>query len=385
MARVSASALPGGAALLALGWGSNQFAPLVVDYQVAGGVSPAATEAMFVLYAVGLVPGLFAGGYLSDRFGRRSLILASLGLSAASSLLLMVGGLALTPLYVGRLVAGVASGIGFSAGTAWVKEDSHEQHGARHAVIAMTAGFALGPLVAGVVGASYPEGLWLTYLPHVVITMAALVLVARTKAGHRCPGTKPRGARGRSVVCDPAFWKVIAPLAPWVFLTAAVALATLPAAVPGTTIGGPMWVAALVTPLPAIAGVAVQSITRRMRHLRGEVAFGLTTATVGLVLGAFAVMTTSFVLLLVACILLGLAYGICQTCGLHAVTTLSPPHRLGQSTAIYQTLTYIGYLAPLPIVELERTTDLTTILFVLAGLAVVTGVAVLPSTGAVAR
>ena len=30
MARVSASAVPGGAALVALGWGSNQFAPLVV-------------------------------------------------------------------------------------------------------------------------------------------------------------------------------------------------------------------------------------------------------------------------------------------------------------------------------------------------------------------
>jgi len=62
VARMSASALPGGAALLALGWGSNQFAPLVVDYQVAAHVSAAATETMFVLYAVGLVPGLFAGG-----------------------------------------------------------------------------------------------------------------------------------------------------------------------------------------------------------------------------------------------------------------------------------------------------------------------------------
>lgn len=381
MARLSASALPGGAALLALGWGSNQFAPLVVGYQVAAGVSAAATETMFVLYAVGLVPGLFAGGQMSDRFGRRVLILASLALSAVSSLLLMAGGASVAPLYAGRLLVGLASGIGFSAGTAWVKEESHAHHGARHAVIAMTAGFGLGPLVAGAVGAAAPHRLWLSYLPHLAITLAALLMVARSGAGRAVRPTMVRGdAQSGTLTSEPTFWRVIVPLAPWVFLSASVALATLPAAVPSKAVGGPLWSAALITPLPAIAGVAVQSMVSRMPRLRGQVAAGLATATIGLACGALAVATGSFLLVLLACILLGLAYGICQTGGLHAVTTLSASDRLGQSTAIYQALTYVGYLAPLPIVALTQLTSLTTVLAVLAVLAVLTAAAVLPST-----
>lgn len=380
MARVSAPALPGSAALLALGWGSNQFAPLVVGYQVAAGASAAATETMFVLYAVGLVPGLFVGGHLSDRFGRRAVMMVALSLAAISSVLLMAGGLTLGPLYVGRLVAGIASGIGFSAGTAWVKEESHSDHGARHAVIAMTAGFALGPLVAGVLVAVDSHRLWLSYLPHVIVTLVALMLVARARTGR---GTHPSATQmplsGQALIRMPMFWKVIVPLAPWVFLTAAVALATLPAAVPGHSVGGPLWSAALVTPLPAVAGVAIQSLVRHLHHLRAQVVLGLTAAATGLAIGAGAVAVQSFVFMLLSCIVLGMAYGICQTAGLHAVTTLSAPRRLGQSTASYQAVTYLGYLTPLPIVALNHVVDLTPILAVLAGLAVLTIAIILPS------
>lgn len=381
MTRVSSPALPGSAALFALGWGSNQFAPLVVAYQVAAGASAAATETMFVLYAVGLVPGLFVGGHLSDRFGRRAVIMSALSLAAISSVLLMVGGLTLGLLYVGRLVAGIASGIGFSAGTAWVKEQSHKDHGARHAVIAMTTGFALGPLVAGVLAAVDPRQLWLPYLPHVIVTLVALILVARARTGRGShPSVTQTPLCGPALIRMPTFWKVIMPLAPWVFLTAAVALATLPAAVPGHSVGGPLWSAALVTPLPAVAGVTVQSLVRHMHHLRDQVVLGLTAAATGLALGAGAVAVQSFVLMLISCIVLGVAYGICQTAGLHAVTTLSAPHRLGQSIASYQAVTYLGYLAPLPIVALGRVVDLALILAVLAGLAVLTIAIILPST-----
>ncbi len=381
MAQISANALPGCAALLALGWGSNQFAPLVVGYQVTGGVSAAATEVMFALYAVGLVPGLFVGGHLSDRFGRRTVIVGALSLAAIASVFLMAGGFAFGLLYTGRLVAGIASGIGLSAGTAWVKEESHSLHGARHAVIAMTTGFALGPLVAGALAAVNSQRLWVAYLPHLVVTLAALVLAARARTGRRShPNAACNPPGGRALVRMPAFWKVIVPLAPWVFLTAAIALATLPGAVPGHSVGGPLWSAALVTPLPAVAGVAVQSLIRRMHHLRGQVVLGLGGAFAGLTLGAVAVATQSFAGMLTSCIVLGMAYGICQTAGLHAVVTLSPPHRLGQSTANYQALTYLGYLAPLPIIALDHMVGLTLILAVLAGSAVLTAAIILPST-----
>lgn len=377
--------LPGVVALVAIGWGANQFAPLVVGYQVAAGLAPTATRTMFVLYAVALVPGLFIGGGLSDRWGRRGVVVVALVASGGSSLLLVAGSGLPALLYLGRLLAGLASGVGFSAATAWVKETSHESRGARYAVLAMTGGFALGPAVAGTLAALQPERLWLSYLPHIGATAVALGMVARTATPPRAAPADRAAPGGPGVASRPAFWRVLVPLAPWVFLTASVALATLPAAVRNTLLGGPLWTAALLTPLPALAGLAAQWPTARMQHLRHQVLTALGTAAAGLGLGALAVTAQSFPLLLAACLVLGLAYGISQTAGLHAIGVLSPPERLGQSIALYQSLTYFGYLAPLPIVALTNVVDLSTILTVLAVLAVLTAGATYPHTASTTR
>ena len=54
--------LGAGLALAAVGWGANQFAPLIVMYEARLGLSAAVVDAMFALYALGLVPALLAGG-----------------------------------------------------------------------------------------------------------------------------------------------------------------------------------------------------------------------------------------------------------------------------------------------------------------------------------
>src|SRR5262249_53428257 len=140
-------------AVAAIGWGANQFAPLIVLYQ-RHGVSVAATEVMFGLYAVGLVPALMVGGRWSDRAGRRAVWLAALALSLVASLVLMAGSAWHGLLFPGRLVVGVSSGLAFGTGAAWIRElsavDAQHHAGPRRATIAMTIGFGGGPLVAGI-------------------------------------------------------------------------------------------------------------------------------------------------------------------------------------------------------------------------------------------
>ena len=53
------------------GWGANQFTPMLLLYRSQLGLSAAIVEAMFGLYAIGLIPGLLVGGSASDRIGRR--------------------------------------------------------------------------------------------------------------------------------------------------------------------------------------------------------------------------------------------------------------------------------------------------------------------------
>ena len=77
-------------------------------------------------------------------------------LSGLASLAFAAAGDSLTPALPARFLQGVVSGVVFSVGSAWVGElslASGEGAGGRRAAFAMTAGFALGPLTSGLLGA----------------------------------------------------------------------------------------------------------------------------------------------------------------------------------------------------------------------------------------
>jgi hypothetical protein len=143
-----------GLAVAAVGWGAQQFAPLLLMYQDELGLTTTTIQAVFGLYVLGLIPGLLLGGPVSDRYGRRRVMAPALAASVVATVLLMLGGTGIGWLFAGRLVAGVASGAAFSSGAAWIKELSGAGYGARRVTVAMTAGFGLGPLVAGSHGAA---------------------------------------------------------------------------------------------------------------------------------------------------------------------------------------------------------------------------------------
>src|SRR6266480_1439423 len=114
--------LPVAAVLLGVGWGANQFTPLLLVYHQALGLSTGTLEAMFGVYALGLIPGLLLGGPLSDARGRRAVVVPAAVLSLAASMLLVAAGYGEAMLFAGRLLAGVSSGAVFGAGTAWLRE-----------------------------------------------------------------------------------------------------------------------------------------------------------------------------------------------------------------------------------------------------------------------
>ncbi|NIH83445.1 MFS transporter [Amycolatopsis granulosa] len=367
-------------AMTTVGWGANQFAPLLSLYETQRGVSTAQAQGMFVLYAVGLVPGLLAGGPLSDRRGRRQLMLAALALSMVAGIVLAAGAWTTTVLYAGRLIAGVASGAAFSCGTAWIGELSARRPGAagrvpRRATVAMTAGFGLGPLAAGMLAQYAPAPLVLVYVPHVLLAATALVLAWRAPSG---PATGPVAATPRPVA--PAwrhrrFVLLVLPVAPWVFLTAAVALATLPGSVADLLGDHVMLFSGLVTPLPALTGVLVQPVARRLHNRSRLLNPGsLALAVIGLLIGAAAVATSSIALVVVGALVLGAAYGALMVSGLTEVQRLAEPAHLGRAIAIFQAATYAGYLSPFFIALLARVADLAHILVALAVLAAATAV-----------
>ncbi|MFB4302589.1 MFS transporter [Actinomadura sp. NTSP31] len=363
-------------AVAAVGWGAQQFAPLLLMYRARLGLSATTVQATFGMYVLGLVPGLLLGGPVSDRYGRRRVLVPALAVSAAGTALLVLGGTGAGWLFAGRLVAGIASGAAFSAGSAWIKELSASRAGAapRRLTIAMSVGFGLGPLVAGVLAQWAPAPSVLPYAPHLLLAAVALPLAARARETRR-----PDAARGglRDALRVPEargrrFLTVVVPLAPWVFASAAVALAYLPAQL-GDRLGGYALVySAAVATLASAAGIAVQPIARRARtpqRLR-TAALGLVIA--GMLVAAGAAAATSPWPAVAAALVLGAGYGSCQVCGLQEVQRLARPDRLAALTSVYQAVSYLGFAVPFPLAAAGRFAPPAVLLLVMAGLAVLT-------------
>jgi predicted MFS family arabinose efflux permease len=377
--------LPVAAVLLGTGWGAQQFTPMLLVYSRALGLTTGTLEALFGVYALSLIPGLLLGGPASDAWGRRRVVVPAAAVSLVSSVVLAAAGHQVALLFAGRLLAGVSSGAAFGAGTAWLREASAPPWGtasgagaARRAVIAMTTGFAAGPLVAGLLAQWAPAPATTAYLPHIAL-MAVILILLRT-----APETVAGGTRRPLRLAPPGlrtvrFRTVVAPLAPWVFAAPAVAFALLPSIVGAAHAADGLALSAAVTALTALCGVLVQPLARRLdargRGNRAATA-GLLVLTAALLLGAVTAADRQVWLLLPGAVLFGGAYGLCLVAGLVEVHRIAAPDALASLTAVYYTLAYLGFAVPSLLVLAAHLASYAILLLITAGLALTTAACV---------
>ncbi len=374
--------------IFGVAWGANQFSPLLLAYRLGAGISQSTADALFGVYALGLIPALLVLGPISDARGRRTIVAAAGLLSALASVVLIVGQHTVALLYVGRFLAGVCSGAAFAAGTAQIKELSTapfdpgagEQGGARRAAIALSAGFGLGALVAGLVAQWAPDPLVVAYVPHLIVMTVTLVLLV---GAPETISMRQRVPALRTILRVPSaghvrFRRIVAPAAPWVFAAPAISFAVLPGLVSDRTGSFEVGFAALIAGLTLTFGVSIQPLARRLDavdDVRGTLA-GLAAVTAGVLLGALAGYSHSWPLVVPAAILLGCGYGLCLVSGLLEIQRLASGHDLASLTAVFYALTYIGFAAPIVLAELERLTSATALLLCAAALAALTAVEV---------
>jgi MFS family permease len=374
--------------MFGVAWGANQFSPLLLAYRLHAGVSQNTADALFGVYALGLIPALLVLGPISDARGRRTIVAAAGVLSALASVVLIAGQHTVELLYAGRFLAGVCSGAAFAAGTAQIKELSvapydpgaGEQDGARRAAIALSAGFGLGALVAGLVAQWAPDPLVVAYVPHLIVMAVAMPLLLGTPEtiAHR-----QRMPALRRILRVPSaghvrFRRIVAPAAPWVFAAPSISFAVLPGLVSRQTGSFEVGFAALIAGLTLTLGVSIQPLARRLDavdDVRGTLV-GLAAVTAGVLLGALAGSSDSWPLVVPAAILLGCGYGLCLVSGLLEIQRLASGADLASLTAVFYALTYIGFAAPIVLAELERLTSATVLLLCAAALVASTAVEV---------
>ncbi|MET9384218.1 MFS transporter [Streptomyces sp. NPDC002928] len=363
---------------------SNAATPLYVLWQRDIGFSKGTLTVVFAFYIVGLLGSLLVSGVVSDRVGRKPVLLPALVLALAACLIFATA-TSVAALIVARLFTGIAVGAVVSAGMAAVTDvagPERKQIAALLASCAMVFGAGLGPLLAGVLSEAAPAPTVTVFVVEAVLLITAVLAVLRMPvrrpevrakgAWVRVPGV-PRG-NGRQLALG------IAVFAPGITATSFVLSLgpSLLSGLLGTTsriVAGAM---AFVMFLAA-TGVqfAVQGLSRRTILTAGAVSTTLSMVTL-----IVAVHTSSVPVLVISALLAGAGQGMGQLGGLSLLNSSIPPQRLAEANAALNVGGYIpagilpvsaGYLSD----AVGLTNGATIFGAVLMGLAVIGGLVVL--------
>jgi MFS family permease len=347
--------LPAAFSLLMVGWGANQFASLLALYKQDHGFSALEVTSMLGIYVAGLIPALLLGGPYSDVRGRKPVTMLALSVAIFACVVMCFGAVAAWPLFVGRLLAGAATGLAMAATTSWVKELSHAPYdavalpgaGARRSSLAAAAGFWLGPVVSGLMAAFLPFPEVFPYVFSILLTLPLLFMASRlpeTRA--KAAGPYPRFTWPSSAR-DLRFSRVVIPGAPWVFASNTLGFAVIPLLL--TDLGDcRLLYTTIASAITLGTGVLIQQFARRWDdpHSARGVLVAIYCSLTGLSVMALTLVTQNPWIGLLGCIFLGAGYGLMLVGGLLETQRIAPPHQLGALTGVFYTYTYIGYLTP---------------------------------------
>lgn len=300
---------------------------------------------IFAIYAFGVIGGLILFGNLSDRVGRKPVLLLGLLLSAASATLFLFAG-SLAPIYAGRVVSGLSAGIFTGTATAYVIDlapGGRRRLASFVAVFANLGGLGTGTLLSGLIGQWTAHPLRTPFavdLSLVVVATAGMLLV---------PETVSRQSSGFRLQRLGVPAEVLS-----VFVRAALAGATA-FAVSGvfSSVAPEFLGVGLHRHSPALAGllifvlfltsVAGQGLVLRLSN---ALAAGCGLLVAGVALLAVSLAADSVAALFASAAVAGLGQGVVVSSGIAAVAEHAPAERRGETASSFFVVLYLGLSLP---------------------------------------
>ncbi|MEV6771704.1 MFS transporter [Nocardia sp. NPDC051030] len=341
---------------------SNAPTPLYVVWQGELGFSSGTLTAVFACYIVGLLGALLVAGVLSDRIGRKPVLLPAVVLAMIACVLFATAG-SVAVLAVARLLTGIAVGATVSAGMAAVTDiggPERKRLAALAASSAMVLGAGFGPLLAGLLSETLPAPTVTIFVVEIVLLASAFAVVVRLDLpkgpGGRGPWIRiPAVAPGGRT----AVLLGIAVFAPGITATSFV-LSLGPSLLSSLLGAGNRIVAGGLAFVMFLGATGIQFAVSRLR-LRTILLGGAAATALSMITLVSALRLSSFVLFGVAAILAGIGQGMGQFGGLTAISASVSADRLAEANAAQNVGGYLpAAVLPLSAGFLSDAVGLTT-------------------------
>ncbi len=361
------------AVLVLFALGTSLITPLIPLYQERLGFSDTVATLFLGCYVVALVPSMLTLGQLSDRIGRKGVLLGALGTLAVAQVLLITEP-GLPGLLVARGIQGLATGAFFGTCTAFLVDGAppgREPFASALASFSVRLGLGLGPGIAGVIAQYAADPLRLPFELHLLALAAAAVIVATLPETVRVRSRRPLTLRLEVPAAERAvFWRILVPSGMLFSLFDGVALSLIPVFLVRTLGVDNYAVVGAAGFLVLVSGAASQLVFPRIRPERA-IGGGLAVAAVTSVGVVVSAPLESASLALAAVAATGAAAGLVFKGGLDLCTRIAPVQDRGKLLSSYYVACYLGgFSVPLLVVGiLSDLVGLTTALACLSAAA----------------
>jgi MFS family permease len=331
--------------------GSTVPTPLYVIYKQQFGFSQISLTLIYAAYVVGNLAALLLFGRLSDQIGRRRSGVIAMPIAIISALIFLFAQ-GIVSLYAGRILSGLAIGIGAGTGTAWLAELIAEENKSRATVIATSANFVglgIGALMSGVLADWISSPLRLPFIVYlaVLVPMSALVWFSHETVSDPVQTIERISLRPQLSVPAEIRAQFVAPA---VTGFGAMALVGFYAALAPSLLAEHLHetshaaAGAVFLELAAVVSasiVATQSLSSRAAMLW---ALGLMLPSVALL--ASAQIVASMAIMIVATAACGIAAGLGYRGSLQVVNQIAPEHRRAEVVSSYFVCGFSGNALP---------------------------------------
>jgi hypothetical protein len=335
--------------------------PLYVLYQRRDHFSTITLTVVFGAYAIGVVASLFFGGHLSDRWGRKRVLVPALLINVVSGVVFVLAP-SLTGLLVARVVSGVSIGLTTATATAYLAElhrgtladASHSSERARSsqtsqivATAANLGGIGVGPLIAGLLAQYAPQPLRLPYYVFGATLLVLALLIALSPETTERPDPMPRYRPQRITVPPHARRMFLAATATGAatFAVYGVFTSLAPSFLAGTLHQTSHAVAGAVA-FTAFAGGALAQIAMSRARLRASLRTGPLLLIPGLALMIAGMWLPDLATFVIGGALAGAGAGISFRAAITAAASTAAPESRAETLAGFFLGAYIGLTLP---------------------------------------